>query len=365
MQMIYFSPVPWASFAQRPHKFVEWLHARTDAATVWVDPYPTRLPVMSDFRRVGSREVHAGDAPPPWLEVLKARALPIEPIPYVEQMNTCYWGPLLHRLERFASVERTLVAIGKPSLLALQLLDRVPEAVSLYDAMDNFPAFYQGLSRVSMHRRERQLMQRTTKVLTSSTRLKQRWSALRDDIQLIPNGLDPAALPKISRREARQRSRILGYVGTISSWLNWPWLIALAEARPYDVVRLIGPVLAPAPAALPGNIEMLPPCGHRDALVAMQDFDVGLIPFVENDLTDFVDPIKFYEYHSLGLPVLSTRFGEMALRDGESGTFLTNGRGDLAKQIDLALRYVAPAASIAEFRSANAWTVRFDSADIL
>ena len=31
MQLVYFSPVPWASFAQRPHKFVEWFHARCGA----------------------------------------------------------------------------------------------------------------------------------------------------------------------------------------------------------------------------------------------------------------------------------------------------------------------------------------------
>ena len=38
MQLVYFSPVPWASYAQRPHKFVEWFHARRVLKVRWVDP---------------------------------------------------------------------------------------------------------------------------------------------------------------------------------------------------------------------------------------------------------------------------------------------------------------------------------------
>ena len=67
----------------------------------------------------------------------------------------------------------------------------------------------------------------------------------------------------------------------------------------------------------------------------MQGFSAGLIPFIKNELTASVDPIIYYEYFVLGLPVLSTRFGEMALREGSPGVFLVDGQ-DLAAQVETA-----------------------------
>ena len=41
------------------------------------------------------------------------------------------------------------------------------------------------------------------------------------------------------------------------------------------------------------------------------EFDIGLIPFVRNTLTEAVNPLKLMEYYALGLPVLATRLPEL------------------------------------------------------
>jgi len=158
---------------------------------------------------------------------------------------------------------------------------------------------------------------------------------------------------------------VLGYVGTIATWFDWEWVITLAKTRPSDVVRLIGPVFAPAPVALPQNIEMMPSCNHQAALLAMQDFDVGLIPFKKNELTASVDPIKYYEYRALGLPVVSTDFGEMKFRGGEAGTYISRGLHDVRAIVEQALQHTATTDSVQQFKDSNTWEVRFDSAKII
>ena len=52
MRLVYLSPVPLASFAQRPHHFVRWFHERFDATVTWIEPYPARLPRATDLRRL-------------------------------------------------------------------------------------------------------------------------------------------------------------------------------------------------------------------------------------------------------------------------------------------------------------------------
>ena len=365
MQLIYLSPVPWSSFAQRPHKFVEWFHSSTGGDVLWVDPYPTRFPVLSDFRRLGTKEGHTNLMSHPWLKVVRPSALPVEPLPASGMLNAFVWNSTLKEIELFSRQKPTALAIGKPSVFALAVLKRFKGNLSIYDAMDDFPAFYSGLSRWALNRRERKLVQGVTYVLTSSTALMQRWSNARSDVQLVHNGLDASALPKSNSSITNREKKVLGYVGTIGPWFDWDWVIALAKFRPLDVVRLIGPVFAPAPCVLPNNIEALPPCSHEAAILAMQDFDVGLIPFKRNDLTASVDPIKYYEYRAMGLPVISTDFGEMAFREGKEGTFLSRELHDIKDQVQNALRYKADVEKTRQFTAENTWESRFEGTGII
>ena len=157
----------------------------------------------------------------------------------------------------------------------------------------------------------------------------------------------------------------MGYVGTIGPWFDWEWVINLARMWPTDVVRLIGPMFTPSPYTLPANVEILPPCIHQDALQAMWEFDVGLIPFKKNELTASVDPIKYYEYRAIGLPVISTNFGEMVFRGGEDGTFLSHGVEDVSELVQNALRYSVDIELVRRFTANNTWEVRFAAAKIV
>ena len=96
----------------------------------------------------------------------------------------------------------------------------------------------------------------------------------------------------------------------------------------------------------------------------MGDFDVGLIPFKKNSLTASVDPIKYYEYRALGLPVVSTAFGEMLVHGKEQGVFLLNGALDSKAIFDKALHYQADEPTVMLFREQNSWERRFFNAEL-
>ena len=370
MRLIYLSPLPWASFSQRPHRFVEWFHARRGGEVLWVDPYPTRLPQPSDFRRavaaVGSAIKPSTKASiPEWLTVLCPYSLPIEPLPGSGALNLLLWNNVLKLIRTFVMEGECMVGIGKPSALALQVLARHPAVPSLYDAMDDFPAFYRGLSRVAMGRREREVAAQVTRISVSSTTLADRFSTHRSKLALAFNACAIDKLPPPRMRIISSSRPVLGYVGTIGHWFDWPFVFALAKANPYMCIRLIGPIYDLPPRPVPRNIELLPACDHATAIRAMEEFSVGLIPFKRTDITASVDPIKFYEYRALGLPVLSTRFGEMSLRDGHAGVFLADEHSDLASLVITAMAYKCNITEIQEFRKTNSWEVRFDTSSIL
>lgn len=370
MRLVYFSPVPWTSFAQRPHKFVEWFHARCGGDVLWVDPYPTRFPELADFRRVTTvrgaaitpREKRSS---PAWLTVLRPSSLPIEPLPGAGMLNRWLWNDILQAIHSFIEEGDCRIGIGKPSELALQVLALHPTISSLYDAMDDFPAFYRGLSRIAMERRERKIATQVTRISVSSTALADRFSIYHSKLTLALNACSIEVLPAPNTITKSMGRPVLGYVGTIGHWFDWSLVFDLAEANPAMCIRLIGPIYVSHAGHLPRNIELLPACDHATAMKFMQEFSVGLIPFKQTDLTASVDPIKYYEYRALGLPVLSTSFGEMSLREGHTGVYLMNKYSDLASLVRVALESECQIDEVQGFRAANSWAARFDASSVL
>ncbi len=90
----------------------------------------------------------------------------------------------------------------------------------------------------------------------------------------------------------------------------------------------------------------------------MARFSAGLIPFRNNSLTAGVDPIKYYEYRAAGLPVLTTSFGEMALRKSEDGVFFLDQARDLPSLVMSALGHRENRTTLARFRREHDWRER-------
>ena len=364
-RLVFLSPLPWDSFAQRPHKFVEWVHRRTGAQVLWVDPYPTRLPRWSDLRRSSvAPTTHQPAGMPSWLSVINPGGLPIEPLPGVGWVNQFLWRNTLKQIDAFIHDVPALLVIGKPSALAHLLLRRLPHCASLYDAMDDFPAFYTGLSQSALARCERLIAQRVDVIWASSSGLAAQWRRYRREVQRGFNGLDLSAISAVQPAPVASARKVFGYVGTMAAWFDWDWVAALAKARPNDEIRLIGPVFGALGARLPPNVVVLPACDHGAALSAMAEFDVGLIPFKQNALTAAVDPIKYYEYRALALPVISTDFGEMHERGDLPGVFISHSQTDLAALAEAALQCERDTDEACAFARQHSWEARFDAAKL-
>lgn len=266
----------------------------------------------------------------------------------------------------FVKGGRTLLVIGKPSLLALDVLVSFNWYRTVYDAMDDFPSFYQGLSRLAMTRRERQLCRVVEQILVSSNALLNRFGRLGvKKLSFTPNACSSETLPLVSVNRFDKSRIVIGYVGTIGEWFDWPLVMEMARGLPTVCVRLIGPLFSSPPSGLPANVEILPPQSHDAAICSMQNFTVGLIPFKRTRLTASVDPIKYYEYRALGLPIISTSFGEMKFRAGVPGVFIVQAGADWEGVMVRALNYHSDSDAVQAFRRENTWMTRFDSSGIL
>jgi hypothetical protein len=359
MRLVYFAPVPWDSYEQRPHYFARHFLA-LGGAVVWIDPYPARLPRWSDVTRMRRGEP-ALDLPRPRdLTVLPGRGWPIDPLPGGAQLNArLFWRGRLAQLA--ASTGRdTVLGIGRPTAMAHAALEQVPRAWSFYDAMDDFPEFYAGASRRATVRIESAIARAVDRLFASSQYLCDKFAPVARDLRLVRNAYDMDVLPPVTgERPARAE---LGYIGTVAQWFDWPLLARVADAIRPMPITLMGPQIVPPPAKMPANIHYRPPCHQREGAAWLQTISAGLIPFVRSPLTAGIDPVKYYQYRGAGLPVLTTTFGEMATRGREDATFALDGPDGPRAAIDDALAWRPSVGEVARFRAEHTWTRRFESA---
>lgn len=315
MKLVYISPVPWSSINQRPHFFAKTAMEYGVDELLWIDPYPSRFPNLGDF-------VPGRHAPEPsdlahieGLQIISAGSLlPLEPVKILFNLfNGTRITTVINAVLDFIGNDKAGIVIGKPCRLALDLLNAINWDFSCYDAMDDFPSFYNGLSKNHMTNMENCLTKEVNTILCSSHALYEKFSH-HHKLLVLNACADGLTKEKVIGNAS---SQVFGYIGTIASWFDWEWVIELANLNPTSFVHLFGPVKARLPASLPRNIILKGAIPHSQVMLEISKFDVAIIPFIINDITRFVDPVKYYEYALSEKPVISTAFGEMLWHHGE------------------------------------------------
>lgn len=198
------------------------------------------------------------------------------------------------------------------------LFDRFDDPVVVYDLLDDlsiYDADEQGMPnerRVASHHPA--VVSRADVMLVSNPTLQERHSGERSDLVLVENGVDldrfrtpaskPADLPDGNRP-------IVGYHGAVAPWLDFELLAETIAALPDHDFVFVGPVdgrAAEAVAALGRlpNVHLLGERSPDDMPAYVQAFDVSIVPFVVDDMTAGVSPLKMYESLATGTPVVAT-----------------------------------------------------------
>lgn len=321
MILVYFSPVAYRSMAQRPQRMISFLCSVGVSRVIWVEPTLNRLPSFSDFARPTNWANTLEEADEPRVEVISVPHIPVEPLWGLRQSNNVFIRRALKSISQRIAGNSYVVGIGKPSRVALEFLNLASPKSVFYDRMDDFPAFYRGLSRRFMTRLDNRLIELADYVICSARKMKEKVDNDSGKFEYIANGLCDLNMPEeLESRSVAGRLRLI-YVGTIGRWFDWPKVVDLAKNRPEVDICLVGPVYARYSGILPDNISISPAVANSEIWPLLASADVGLIPFVDNALTASVDPIKYYEYRVLGLPVLTTRFGDMRERIDQETVF--------------------------------------------
>jgi len=197
----------------------------------------------------------------------------------------------------------------------------IPRGDVAYDCVDDpaLHAMFAGRrtrSRKAMGE-ERLIARRAKWVFATARLLAARLMTVNPSVHLLPNAAEPGAFAPRATQPDDLRGiprPIAGYVGSVAPWIDFDLLDEVSRLLPRVSFVLVGPILLGAEIshlrARP-NVHFLGPKPHPAVPSYMQAFDVCLIPFLLNDITMSVNPIKFFEYLAAGKPVVATPLPEL------------------------------------------------------
>ena len=336
-----------AEFARRGHR-VFWISPTRFLPPSSPQPYevlPLRDRLWEIHVRSRQPDIYLGDLPP---DVIQAMS---------DGLGHLYrdWTIAEHAL---------LVQLPFWRRLALQLRAAHGSKV-LYDCMDDWETF-ENMGKFNVTE-ERDLVRETDVLVVTGAELERKYQAQGLKPVLARNGADYPFFAQARANDllADVPKPIVGYFGAIADWIDLDLVYAVAKSRPQYSFVMIGQVFGRDISrlqALP-NVRMLGSKPYADIPAYLFHFDACTIPFLINQVTKATDPVKLYEYFSLGKPVVATDMKEL----GQCGELVYIGHDaeDFARQVDLAVAEKDPdlPRRRIEFARANTWSSRVDDID--
>jgi glycosyltransferase involved in cell wall biosynthesis len=200
-------------------------------------------------------------------------------------------------------------------------LDYIPYSYLIYDYMDELSLL--GLDLDKLNSDHLKLIDKADLITVSSDLLMEKLpESARQKTLLVNNATSNQFIEMVGESQRTmegswvKKNCILGYYGAIAEWMDLELVEKIANRFPDDRLILIGPISPAISDKLAkvlwahSNITVIPSIPHHELPELLSGFNICMIPFIKNEVTDAISPVKLFEYFSSGKPVVSTNIRE-------------------------------------------------------
>ncbi len=204
---------------------------------------------------------------------------------------------------------------------AADYIGRLGERLFVFYCVDEFSE-WPGVNSELVKDLERTMLSGVDMVAAVSDRLAGSKKAANGPTYLLTHGVDIEHFRQTGRVEPAEIYRdlpgpVIGYFGLIDERTDQDLLIALLERFPEASLVLIGNTKVSLSRLTQfGNFHHIPPVRYELLPRYIAGFDVAIIPYVVNALSNNINPLKLKEYMASGVPIVSTPLPEVVKFDG-------------------------------------------------
>lgn len=264
--------------------------------------------------------------------------------------------------ELFYYLIKKISEISKPKLLHLYSTDNNFSIKEIKKFEKNgFKILYEYIDEISPDISQRKipvetydkhyyiLKNKNYNVVTTSEKLYQETYNYRGSKNLILscNGVEYSDwdtskkqdIPDDLKEILKLNKNIIGYYGAIAPWLDYAIIRKLLTERPEYQIVFIGEIFNSSFNEQDfiefTNFNFLGAKDYYELKNYAKFFDVCIIPFVKNKITESTSPIKLFEYMALNKPIVTTDLLECRKYDS---VIIAKNADDFVSKIDFAIK---------------------------
>ncbi|GAB3803982.1 hypothetical protein GCM10028819_34760 [Spirosoma humi] len=217
----------------------------------------------------------------------------------------------LRRVMGELNMHKPLVINAFNPVFGLPMLHQLNEWATIYYCFDEITA----ASWISRHgnRYESMYLEQVNAIITTSEALRRSKSVQQPKAYCVKNGVNFDLFHQ-ARQLAEKRpplKPIVGYLGTADNRIDLTLVEHCVRTMPDVLFQFVGEVNEPSirqRLSSYTNVEFIPPHQPAELPALLANMQAAMIPFVCNEHTYTIYPLKINEYLAAGLPVVSTPF---------------------------------------------------------
>ncbi len=230
----------------------------------------------------------------------------------------------------------------------------------VYDCMDYHSGF--ATNKKAMLDHENGLLSSSDLVVASSIFLEEQARRQNSNVLLLRNACEYEHFANAEKADTNRRP-VIGYYGAIADWFDSDLVADLAMRRPDWDFWLIGATFSGDTSRLGElpNVSLFGEKPYSEIPGWATQFDVAIIPFKRNPLTEATNPVKAYEILAAGKPLVSVGIPEMA--EIAPLVRLASTAAEFEREIEEALAEHDPDLVLERiaFAGENTWEKRYQS----
>lgn len=346
-----------------------------DNRILWINAIANRMPTAStkDLSRI-YKKLKSFTEPMREVEknifVMNPMAIPAYGSKAVVALNQKFLIRQVKSAMRKLGMKNVINMVFNPA--AGMIAGKLGETEQIYYCVDEYTAFT-GVS-AGLKEIEEDLFRKSDFVVVSAETLLESKKKFNEKTFLIRHGVDfnhfrksLDAATKIPAEIANLPKPIIGFHGLLADWIDFELIKKIAEHFKNGSVVLIGKITFDAEKKIKildnvPNIHFLGRKPYEELPAYCKGFDAVLNPFVMNELTRNVNPLKVREYLAAGLQVVSTDIPEVRVLEdclvGENHT-------DFIAKIEQILQNPKSRETVSDAIRLESWDAKVDELRVI
>lgn len=231
---------------------------------------------------------------------------------FLLKLNTICYAHTAKKALKKLEMDNLIAINAYNSIYGNNLLGKLKEKLHVFYCYDGPDTLRYG-ARAEIA--DQKLAESVDGLIVTSDYLANSMRHLSPDVTVVKNGVDFKLFNKEAKSKPRNAKKIkVGYIGSIDHRFDLDTMeYTIQQLKEYEfefVGDQMNKTVADQLAKYP-NVTFFPPVQAHEVPALLKDCDVGLIPYLCNEYTKNIYPLKINEYLSVGVPVVLNSFAHL------------------------------------------------------